>query len=85
MKIVCTNLALRFYTSEGWTKEILQSCLINGEIKMPFIEDASPYYISEVGSVFDIDLLMKHCTEVHRVFNDYPHLSDKEFLTKYNW
>jgi hypothetical protein len=59
--------------------------LESGKFLMPHPNDTSPYFIMEVGSKVNMSKLMTVVTKVERTFNDYPNISDQEFLEKFNW
>ena len=50
-----------------------------------FDDGEAAYWIPEVGTKLDIEALMQRVTSVHRTYNDYPVLNDREFLEKYLW
>ena len=89
-RVQSSNLALRFYKSEGWTKEDLLPYLMKG-----LIEDTETthgdkphysYYRLDVFSTLDMDRFYKEkVSEVHRAFDDYPNMTDLEFLKSMNW
>lgn len=90
MKIVCSNLAMRFYVQHGWTEDLIRSCLLKGELH--FWKDDifdgwdMRYWVPKVGATFDIDKLLALATDgIVRTYNDYPHETDKQFLTRFNW
>lgn len=89
MKVVTTNLAIRFYTQYGWTKEILDSLVEKKSKEDGFYNmetgEFGEYWIPVPGTKLDMDKLMEKVTSIDKTFNDYPHLSDKEFLERYNW
>ena len=88
MRVVTTNLAMRFYKSDGWTREILSGLVKEGSIDPRFkffADDRLPYWIPEVGTQLDIDRLLKITTSVQRTFNGYPNQTDKEHLESKNW
>lgn len=90
MRVVATNLAMRFYKNDGWTSHQLYSivkyigpeCL---EDPYRYFDDTEPYWIPNVGTRLDIDSLMLLVTEVVRVFNDHPELTDRQILESKNW
>jgi len=53
--------ALRFYIVAGWSKEILNSCIIKGELI--FYPSAS-YWTLSPGGKMDVVLLYKYCRDV---------------------
>jgi len=88
--IESSNLALRFYRKDGWTKEELESCLEQGGLT--FRNDIlNGYDLSywtldhNHNSRFNIDKLMELKGELIRRFDDYPTDSDREFIEKMNW
>jgi hypothetical protein len=85
-----SNLALRFYRQDGWTREILENYLTRGKLvdsaeRFGDTDDTS-YFILAVGARFDIgELHRDHVGEVIRTFNDYPGDSDLQFMERKNW
>lgn len=80
-KIIRTsNLALRFYLKDGWTKEELDGCCSQGEVNIHTITDEYPYYILDPGASFDTDKLLAITAKVHRAFEDQERYSDKELI-----
>jgi hypothetical protein len=75
---------LRFYMSDGWTKEELDGYCERGEVKCAHPDDADPYYTLASGSSFDLNRLIVAASGVHRAFDDYPHETDLQFLTRMN-
>jgi hypothetical protein len=75
---------MRFYKSDGWTKEELESCLKSGSVVMSFPNDTHPYYTLEVGSQFEVDKLAEKVSCVHRAFEDQPE-DLKELIKHFNW
>jgi len=73
--IVLSNLAMRFYFSDGWTKPELDMCCLKGEVSCKFPEDTFPYYTLEIGANFNLDALL----EIAYVAN--PHKLDEELKT----
>jgi hypothetical protein len=91
VKISSSNLALRFYKKDGWTQEFLDSLTTKGSI-LPhthFDKDEASgwggYYIPKPGTQMNIPELMKHVTEVYRAFDDYPHMTDEQFIEHMLW
>ena len=88
MMIKSSSLALRFYASDGWTQELLDSLTLSGKIvKHPHFEQDEKtgwggYFVSERGTKLDILELMKIVTKVVRRFDDYPEESDESFLLR---
>jgi len=89
-RVSSSNLALRFYKRDGWTREDLELYLIRGSI-----EDTSEYhgdsdyfayYILSIASSLDMKAFYQEKVgEVHRAYDDYPHMTDLEFLESKNW
>jgi len=84
VRIVCSNLAMRFYRVDGWTEELINQFIENGSVKMNFPEDASPYWIPEIGTRFNLNALLQFCPKVVRTFDDNPSLDDFSFLMQFN-
>lgn len=86
MKVFTSHLAIRFYVSDGWSQEILDNLTLSGKCIMPFPSDERPYFIPDVGTILDIDRLMKKVTTVVRYKPGVDaHLTDKEYLSQFNW
>jgi hypothetical protein len=89
VKIVTTNLAMRFYKNDGWGEADLLPAVVKhthpeGPFKY-FSEDALPYWIPNVGTRLDLGVLLEKASQVQRMYDENPCLSDREFLEKYNW
>jgi len=85
MPICSSNLALRFYLQDGWTKEFLDSLTIKGECiyrEMKFGDEDLSYYMPIPNTKLDIDKLILYVSEVNRAFDDYPNESDIEFIKR---
>lgn len=83
-----SNLMLRFYVSDGWTKEELEECtihraLIKGSVSIKHPEDKDPYFTIDDDSHWNYEKLLSKCSKLHRAFDDYPHESDLEFMRKH--
>ncbi len=85
MKVICSNLAMRFYVKDGWTQDILRPLLIKGDISIKHPDDFLPYFTLDVGSSIDIEKLLTIASEIVRTFDDHPAMSDREFLRQFNW
>lgn len=85
--ISSSNLTLRFYVRNGWTKEELDDCCTKGEVYMAHPDDIDPYYTLDPkqGSAFDIKKLLSLASEVVRAFDDRPWETDEEFCERFNW
>lgn len=62
--VLSSHLALRFYTINGWSEEIVKQFMIKGTLKY-WPDDPDPYWVGEVGSVFDVENLAASA----RIFN----------------
>jgi len=80
-----SNLNLRFYVNDGWTKKELEEILEKGSILGQFAEEENGYYILDVGSRFHINKLLEKMSVLHRTFNDYPQETDEEFIEGRMW
>lgn len=80
-----SNLALRFYVSDGWTRELLEPLLIKGTIVENDLMDGDSYFLLDVGSSLDIDKLDEMKSKLYRRFDDHPEQTDKEFMASFNW
>lgn len=81
-----SNLAMRFYKDDGWTKDELIDCLENGEIdyKEGCPGLCSGYYILPVGSRFDRKKLQPLVSEVITAFPEQP-TDIGTVIKEYNW
>ncbi len=89
MRVQSSHLALRFYEHDGWTEEVLKSCVSEGEIERTGGEGWW-YWRLKVYSSFDVDGLMKHITKVDRWYGDdldfdEIKLTDEEYVRGMNW
>jgi hypothetical protein len=89
-RVSSSNLALRFYKMDGWTREVLEKYLIKGSLQDTEFthhdHGVNAYYILKVGSRLDMQRLYdEQVSEVDRAFNDYPSQSDLQFMESYNW
>lgn len=85
-----SNLALRFYKRDGWTILDLKPYLLNGDIEDTQIvcEDVPEYAYFRLTphSKLDMDRFYEEKVfEVFRAFDDYPEMTDLEFLKSKNW
>lgn len=92
MIINSSHLALRFYYRDGWTEEILRSCLKRGDVKCSHPEDPEEirYMILDhtKGSAFDAKKLLKLATRVNRwsrMLQVEILESDLEYIESMNW
>lgn len=90
-RVSSSNLALRFYKFDGWTRECLEKYLMKGELydtEFTHHKDIreNAYYILRPGSALDMArLLNEQVSEVHRTFNDNPSDTDLQFMERFNW
>lgn len=79
-----SNLCLRFYIKDGWTKEELEECLINGSVeKSAYFDKDEPhfrYLVYSINSKVDIPKLISKMERLDRAFDDYPNQSDEDFM-----
>jgi ribosomal protein S18 acetylase RimI-like enzyme len=85
-----SNLALRFLKRCGWTKETLEQYLIRGKLidtqESHDDDEYWAYYILDVGSRLDMKKLYEEqVSVVYRAFDDYPNMTDLEFMESKNW
>ena len=89
MIVRSSNLALRFYESDGWTPGLLETCLARGFLRKSADYETElkelRYWALDIGGAFDTDKLMKHVTKLIRAFDDYPNETDREFIERYYW
>lgn len=92
MVIRSSNLALRFYASDGWTKELMLSLILD-EFRhdaKSFLVDTREredneddyYFLFKPDSFYkiDFDKLLTLKTKLYRAFDDYPNQTDEEFM-----
>lgn len=78
-----SNLMLRFYVSDGWSKSILDSFCTKGQVSIKHPDDTNPYYTLDAGSQLDIvQLYIGHVSVVHRAFSDYPNETDIAYMLR---
>lgn len=85
MLVRSSNLALRFYEKDGWTKEHIEFFLVEGEVLEQKSMFCSDYYIVSVGSTVDFRKLRSLVSRVDRAFDDNPNESDNDFMKKHLW
>lgn len=89
MKVVTTNLAIRFYKRDGWTEPDLLSLVEDSVLdqSFKFFDDGDmAYWVPYAGVKMDIEKMLKqHNPVVIRTFNDFPNQSDLEHLESKNW
>jgi hypothetical protein len=78
-----SNLSLRFYVMDGWTKEELDEMAPRGNAAMPFPKDHDPYFIFRSGHFVDVGRILERCSKLIRAFDDYPTESDRQFMVKH--
>lgn len=82
MIISSSNLSLRFYLSDGWTKENLSAYLYKGSVSIKHPEDINPYFtLDPLGSLNLERMSREH--SLKRAFDDYPEEADFEFMKKH--
>jgi hypothetical protein len=85
-----SNLSLRFYKGEGWTREEIEPYLLLGDLMdTEEIHGDNPdwaYYILSIDGRIDMERFYEEkVSSVHRAFDDYPDMTDLEFLKSKNW
>jgi hypothetical protein len=83
MRVSSSNLGLRFYKSDGWSKELLDvigTFMPHPQFDVDETTGFGGYWIP-IGEV-DIDKLMGIVTNVSRAFDDCPKESDREFVER---
>ena len=85
-----SNLSLRFYLNEGWTRDDIEPYLISGKIlnTQETHNDAAEwaYYILDVDSRLDMKRFYEEkVSTVYRRYDDYPNQTDLQFLESKNW
>lgn len=95
MPIILSNLAMRFYIRDGWTKELLDSCCIDdGSVHCFHPKDMEPYYVLDHRkySAFDATKLVKHVSEIRppgfwseSEWDEFRNRSWEQTIERYNW
>jgi len=85
-----SNLALRFYKNAGWTRADIEPYLLTGYLlDTEFLHNDAPemaYYILEVHSRLNMPKFYEEKVgKVIRAFDDYPNMTDLQFLESKNW
>lgn len=85
-----SNLALRFYKSDGWTKECLEQYLLSGDLldteEMHGDKPKEAYFILNVGARLNMSKLYdQEVSSIFRAFNDHPEMTDLQFMESKNW
>lgn len=85
-----SNLALRFYKHDLWTRECLEKYIVRGELLDTEIDHNDKpeiaYFLLRAGGAFDCKrLLEEEVSKVIRTFDDNPNQTDLQFLEYYNW
>lgn len=82
-----SNLTIRFYCHDGWTKEELDACCDKGEVYCAHPSDVHPYWTLDhrQGSRFNPDKLLKKLERIDRRFDDQNVFTDKELIEHFNW
>ncbi len=62
LPIRSSHLAIRFYRHDGWSEEVVRSCMNRGDLK--FFDDRvgeldMAYWVGMPGSLFNIDRLLE--------------------------
>ena len=79
-----SNLAMRFYVSDGWTKEELDACIVRGEFIIAHPEDSRPYFSIAPYDRYDATKLLVKISEIRRGFSNQNPV-DYELLEEMNW
>ena len=85
-KVIRTSsLAARFYISDGWTREELEEIAPGAKVIDKFAGKPMGYFVYDLYDVYKVNLdkLMERCERVERLFNDYPEMSDRDFIRRY--
>lgn len=84
--IYSSNLILRFYINDGWTKEELDKFCTKGEVHCFHPYDKHPYFTLDhrKGSAFDA-VKLSAASKLVRSFDDYPNITDVKFIERHNW
>lgn len=80
-----SNLAMRFYVRDGWTKGELDECIVRGEFIIAHPEDTNPYYSIGPHDSYDSKKLLEKISKIKRGFDDQNQYSDYELLEHMNW
>jgi len=91
-KIQQSNLLMRFYVSDGWTKEELDSCADKGkhcDLHPYSVDDGMPYFIFNVGNPYISEKILElgyiDRTYLASSLPERVKLTDLEILDMMNW
>jgi len=84
--IFCSNVDIRFYFDDGWTKAELDDLCMQGEVHVPYPQDLCPFFRLDRSkqSCFDVTRLIEAASEVHRGFDKMLYLTDVQYLELLN-
>lgn len=80
-----SNLAMRFYVKDGWTKTELDACCHKGEFNIHFPGDVDRYYSLDIGGSYDVDKLLPLISNIERRFKEQSERTDRQLLEDMNW
>ena len=85
-----SNLALRFYKNNGWTKEELEQYIISGSIDDTELlhgdKNEWAYLRPSAGTKMDLKRLFEEkVSAINRFHTDKNNLNDLEYLESFNW
>lgn len=86
-EVLATFAFLKFYTKDGWTKEELDNCCIEGEVYCPFPNSPEPYYILDLkkNSKFDLEKLLPKISSIKTNCPELSKLDDDEIIKSANF
>ncbi len=90
MRVRTSNLSIRFYAADGWTRDAVVACLRESFSDCVIQDKIYPYsdysdltYFIAPPDTLDIDRLCRVVTSVARGFDDYPKETDREHLVRH--
>tara|TARA_Y100000034_G_C6906825_1_gene421129 strand:+ start:3110 stop:3385 length:276 start_codon:yes stop_codon:yes gene_type:complete len=86
--VIGTNLTIRFYLKDSWSKEILDKYIVDRNLcrveNQTDLEGKMQYFTYSNLSFIDFDSLYSNeIGDVIRTFDDDPSLSDREYLSSF--
>lgn len=86
--VYLSNLAMRFYEGDGWTKKELDSLCELGQVWCKHPEDEFPYFTLDIGARFHVMKLAARISEVvfPSLFTEHEKArSVEQTIEEYNW
>lgn len=80
-----SHLALRFYSLDGWTRDLVEAIKIKGDLVLKDPGHDWVYWVGHVGSSFDIDKLVDHCRVQHYDGRFLEGDEARTYVAQMNW